>query len=134
MPPNRPRLHLTPADSWTVSAVVSRLLVHACRSLSLSRHIGSVSVLAALLVLMLGVLSVSPVLHEHCHANNTHHEADCDHHCVVTDFAAGNAWFTPPALLNEPARIVVDVQLAAPADLAPGPNGYRLLPACGPPA
>ena len=89
--------------------------------------------LAALLVLILGVLSVSPVLHEHCHANTTHHEADCDHHCVVTDFAAGNAWFSPPLLPSEPARMVVVVRLAAPAGLAPGPDGYRLLPACGPP-
>ena len=89
--------------------------------------------LAVLLVLMLGVLSVSPVLHEHCHANTTNHEADCDHHCVVTDFAAGNAWFTPPALLNEPAQISFALKLEAPTREKPGSDNYRLQPACGPP-
>ncbi len=124
---------MTPADSWPVSRLVSRLLDQACQCLRPSRSVRGLSVLATLLVLLLGVLSVSPILHECCHDRVANHDTDCDHHCVVTDFATGEAWFTPPVLLNVPSQVVVGIERSAPAWPALGQDGYRLQPACGPP-
>jgi hypothetical protein len=112
---------------------VQRLLHPAGRLLHPSRFFHGINVLAALLVLLLGVLGVSPVLHDFCHAAGANHDTDCDHHCVVTDFAAGEAWFTPPPLLTAPTRTLVNIQPAAPARPMLEPETHRLQPACGPP-
>lgn len=112
---------------------VPRMLEKASRLFRPSRFSRGLSILAASLVLLLGVLSVSPALHDFCHADDARHDADCGHHCVITDFAAGEAWFTPPAMVTEPVRVVAHVQAPAPAGLSVAQVPHRLQPACGPP-
>ena len=92
-------------------------------------------VAAALLVVLLGVLSVSPVAHAALHAGQPGHHPDGDHthHCVVTAFAAGEAWYVPPAPLPVlPAPVAAQVTAARPGPEL-SPVAARLQPACGPP-
>jgi len=53
---------------------------------------------AILLVVLLTYLSVDPEAHEHFH-----HDADGpNHHCVITAFAAGEAWVLAGSLVVRP--------------------------------
>ncbi len=90
----------------------------------------TVSVLAVLLIATVMYLSASPEAHEFFH-HDANHE---DHECVVTAFAAGEAFYVAPQIVVQPTTVVVErVELAAVGIAGETPAGL-LPPVCGPPA
>jgi hypothetical protein len=87
-------------------------------------------VLCASLVGLLIYLSADPEAHE-----QFHRDADQgDHACVVTAFAAGEAYYVAPVIEVRPQAVpVVHVAAAARSRPLESPR-FLLPPACGPPA
>jgi len=96
----------------------------------------TMSVVAVLLILGLGILSVSPELHALVHPDFAEHHDDAnggEHSCMITHFAAGEAWFDHPILKVEPVALPLEAVAAQKADHRLALVAHRLLPICGPP-
>jgi hypothetical protein len=89
-----------------------------------------VSLLAVLLVGVLGYLSVNPQAHEFFH----HGAGQGDHECVVTAFAAGEGLYVAPQVVPRPDRLVVERVAVIAREISRQSPDDRLPPACGPPA
>jgi len=90
----------------------------------------AVGVAAMLLVGLLAYLSANPEAHERFH----HDAGHSDHHCVVTEFAAGEAFYIAPVLTLRPTLAVLFETAPAEAeDFLREPVAYVLQPICGPP-
>ena len=92
--------------------------------------------LAATLVVMLAIGSVSPEAHERLCRHHHHHPAsDADAtHCVVTAFAAGEAYAVPVIVFTAPVPIQGTALRTTEARPALPRVDHRLQPSCGPPA
>jgi len=85
---------------------------------------------AILLVALLAYLSANPEAHERFH----HDAGQEDHHCVITEFAAGQAFFLAPEIEIRPAEeILFEIAHAEAKEFLREPVDYVLLPICGPP-
>jgi hypothetical protein len=95
---------------------------------AVGRTVGAVAIL---LVGLLAYLSADPAAHE-----RFHHDADkADHHCVITEFAAGEALYLAPTIEVRPTLAVLwESAAAAPPEIFRPPVDYILRPICGPPA
>jgi hypothetical protein len=88
------------------------------------------AVAGLLLVALLAYLSADPEAHERFH----HDAGKDDHHCVVTDFAAGEAFFLAPRLTVRPAVTpLYEIVRGEAPEFFPRPVAFALLPSCGPP-
>jgi hypothetical protein len=102
------------------------------------RNDGSTSPLARitglvgiLLVGLLVWLSADPEAHERFHPD----AGKEDHHCVVTEFAAGEAYYLAPVIELRPTEaLLYEVARSAPKEVLREPVAYVLLPTCGPPS
>lgn len=88
-----------------------------------------VACLCVALVIALAALSVSPQAHGFFH----NAEADADHECVITDFAAGEGFFLAPLVVLRPELMKLGV-IEREACLSPIPRvPFHSPPSCGPP-
>jgi len=91
----------------------------------------SVAWLGVALIALLVWLSADPSAHERFHPDAAGGD---EHHCVVTEFAAGEAYYLSPVIVVRPAETIAEViqvrAIEAPRESA----DYVLLPSCGPPA
>ncbi len=87
------------------------------------------SFLGVAAVMLLVWLGVDPEAHEHFHAD----AGLGDHHCVITDFAAGEGYFLVPRMLTPPVGVVYETLSRSVREASPGRVDYALLPARGPP-
>jgi len=131
-----PRVYSCPGkiNGATVHSISQQL--EAMQAFRFQREDGSTSFIAkavsaagALLMILLVWLSADPSAHAYFH----HDAGREDHHCAVTDFARGEAYYLAPVALIPPAetsfkRIHFEVVV-----LRPQPAAYLLLPICGPP-
>jgi hypothetical protein len=104
------------------------------------------ALLAALCVLVLTVLAVSPELHAGLHAESDAAHADCAHHdadvpvgeaghtCVVTFFSHGAMALLVFCLLLLARPAVTGLNLRATDELVVPQPRYRLVPSHAPPA
>lgn len=89
-----------------------------------------VSCLAAFLILLLVWLGADPEAHEHFH-----HDADQgEHHCVVTEFAAGEGFYIVPQVSVPPVEAVFGIAHFSAEEPIREAVDYVLLPICGPPS
>ena len=94
----------------------------------LARMAGAVAIL---LLALLVYLSADPEAHERFHHDAGHE----DHHCVITDFATGEAFYLAPRFEVRPAvGVFFEVVPCEASDLLQEPVDYVLLPTCGPPS
>jgi hypothetical protein len=86
------------------------------------------AVSAGLLGLLI-YLGADPEAHE-----RFHHDANQgDHECVITAFAAGEAYYLAPVIEVRPqAELILSTAPVAQSRLRESPS-FRLLPSCGPP-
>jgi len=90
-----------------------------------------VGVLAIAIIAVLMVGSVCPELHDRvCH----HHAGDAGaDHCVISAFAAGEAYALPVDVRIDRLDAWIEVSLRPEVAAPVAKVEYRLLPACGPP-
>lgn len=89
----------------------------------------AVAVVGIGLVCMLVWLSADSGAHE-----RFHHDADhADHHCVVSEFSAGEAIYAVPTIVIHRPDVRCQSAAYRAAERPPEPVAYRLLPSCGPP-
>jgi len=85
---------------------------------------------AIFLVVLLTYLSVDPEAHEHFH-----HDADgANHHCIITAFAAGEAWVLAGGLVVHPAIAVFSQVQWQTAESLRGRVAHGPVAICGPPS
>jgi hypothetical protein len=109
----------------------------ALNSLRFLRHGGKVSVLARIvghvasaLILLLVWLGADPEAHEHFH-----HDADQgEHHCVITEYAAGEGFYVVPQVSIPPVEAVFGFAHFSAEEPLRESVDYVLLPTCGPPS
>src|SRR5579871_3095211 len=87
----------------------------------------AVSAAGALLMILLVWLSADPSAHEYFHHDAGHD----DHHCAVTDFARGEAYYLAPVVLIPPAETSFARVHVEAVVICPPPAAYLLLPSCG---
>lgn len=84
---------------------------------------------AVSMVLLLVWLSADPEAHEHFH-----HDADKgDHHCVVTEFAAGSGYYLVPQVALPPVDTEFGIAHFRAEEIIREAADFVLLPICGPP-
>ncbi len=90
----------------------------------------TMSVVSAGLLGLLIYLSADPEAHE-----RFHHDADQgDHECVITAFAAGEAYYVAPVIEVRPQADLFVATNQVVESRRHGTPPFRLLPSCGPPA
>jgi hypothetical protein len=90
----------------------------------------AMALLSAGLLGLLIYLGADPEAHE-----RFHHDADQgDHECVITAFAAGEAYYIAPVIEVRPQADLIISATPAVKNRLPETPSYRLLPSCGPPA
>jgi hypothetical protein len=95
--------------------------------ISLVNQTAAAVALFAIVVLMW--LSADPGAHERFHPS----AGQEDHHCVVTEFVIGGAYFIAPCIVREPDTLSFGRIACEAVECLPGQVDYRLLPICGPP-
>ena len=119
---------LMQADPAPFQTLITRFTTFRGTATLLGKVVGG---LAVAIIALLLVGSVCPELHDRvCH----HHAGDADaDHCVISAFAAGEAYALPVDVrvdrLDAWIEVTLRPEVAAPVSAVE----YRLLPACGPP-